>query len=707
MGKSLVIVESPAKARTIEKFLGRRYHVAASMGHVRDLPKSKLGVDVEDGFAPQYIPIRGKGEIIKKLRGEAQKAERVFLATDPDREGEAISWHLAHILDIGEDEPVRVTFNEITKDAVQRAFQEPRPIDRQLVDAQQARRILDRLVGYQLSPLLWRKVRRGLSAGRVQSVAVRLICDREEEIRNFQPEEYWTLTARLRPADVPAGANGVFPARYHGSSGKKVELKREDQVRAIVAEVEGAPFRVVSVQKKDKKRHPAPAFTTSSLQQEASRKLGFGVSRTMRVAQDLYEGINVKGEGQVGLVTYIRTDSTRVSSQAVAEAQKFITERYGARYSAPRTGGAKEGAQDAHEAIRPTSVYRLPEDVKDDLTADQYRLYKLIWERFLASQMSPAVLDTVTAEIAAAEHVFRATGSTVKFPGFMVLYIEGRDEEDADEEDGVLPELAPGQALDLLGLEPRQHFTQPPPRYTEAMLVKALEEKGIGRPSTYAPIIATIQERGYVTRENRRFHPTELGNVVTDLLKNHFPEIVNVEFTAGMERKLDGIEEGEHSWQEVVGEFYRSFRETLAEADRSIGRVALPVEETDEVCEQCGRRMVVKHGRFGRFLACSGFPECRGTRPFHVKVDAVCPRCGGGIVERRSKKGRRFYGCANYPACDFVVWSRPAGNCPRCGGILVEKGRGGAARRCTSEGCGYSEAAVAAEGRLSKEYREM
>lgn len=693
MTRDLVIVESPAKAKTIEKFLGNRYHVAASIGHVRDLPKSELGIDVEKGFAPHYITIRGKAEIVRKLREEAKRASRVFLATDPDREGEAISWHLAQLLDIPEGEPCRVAFNEITREAIQQAFQEPRHIASHLVDAQQARRVLDRLVGYKLSPFLWRKVRRGLSAGRVQSVAVRLICDREDEIQAFRSEEYWSLIARLRPA---AGGT-AFQAKYHGAEGKKVALKSESQVQGIVQEVREARFDVVSVTKKERRRNPALPFTTSSLQQEAARKLGFSVSRTMRIAQELYEGVTLQGEGSVGLVTYIRTDSTRVSTQAVREAEEFIRQRYGGDFAVPRAAAGKAAAhaQEAHEAIRPTSVFRLPDDVKESLSRDQYRLYKLIWERFLASQMAAAVLDTVTADIAAGRHRFRATGSTVKFPGFMVLYIEGRDEEEAaEDEEGVLPDLSPGQALELLGLQPQQHFTQPPPRFTEAMLVKAMEEKGIGRPSTYAPIIATIQERGYVDKEDKRFHPTELGKVVTALLKEHFPDVVNVAFTADMERKLDDVEGGRHPWQKLVGDFYSAFSTTLNQADKSIGRVKVPDEETDETCELCSRKMVIKTGRFGRFLSCSGYPECRQTRPLVEKVEAACPRCKGTLVERKSRKGRRFYGCITYPACDFVTWVRPVGNCPRCGGVLHQKDtRGRTVRRCATEGCGHVEEA--------------
>lgn len=687
MAKALVIVESPAKAKTIEKFLGRGYRVTASMGHVRDLPKSQLGVDVENDFAPHYITIRGKGEVVQRLREEARKSDRVFLATDPDREGEAISWHLTHVLEIPEGGAYRVTFNEITQDAVRKAFKAPRSIDRQLVDAQQARRVLDRLVGYRLSPLLWRKVQRGLSAGRVQSVAVRLICDREEEIGSFRPEEYWSLAAVLG-----AGGGGSFAAKYHGTDGEKVALRNEDQVRVLVAELAGKPYVVTSVQRKERKRHPSPPFTTSTMQQEAARKFGFGVSRTMRVAQGLYEGVEVKGEGLVGLVTYIRSDSTRVADEAVGAAREYITRRYGGEFSSPRVGGgkAKARAQDAHEAIRPTSVHRVPDDIRPSLSADQYKLYKLIWERFLASQMSSAVLDTVTVDIAAGRHLFRATGSTVKFPGFMIVYIEGRDEENEEDQELILPSLARGDLLELSELKPEQHFTQPPPRYSEAMLVKTLEEKGIGRPSTYVPIIATIQERGYVDKENKRFRPTELGKVVTGLLKEHFPEIVDVEFTAKMEERLDNIEEGQYEWVDIIRNFYSSFADTLAAADAGIERVRVPAEETDEVCEVCDRKMVIKFGRYGRFLACSGYPECRQTRPFAAKVEAACPRCRGRLLERRSKKGRRFYGCANYPSCDFVSWSRPVGNCPRCGDVVVEKGgRKGASYRCAAPGCGY------------------
>lgn len=698
MKRALVIVESPAKARTIEKFLGRGYRVAASMGHVRDLPKSQLGVDVEAGFTPHYITIRGKGDVVRQLREESRKAERVFLATDPDREGEAISWHLAHLLDIPPEEPCRVSFNEITREAVRRAFASPRAIDRRLVDAQQARRVLDRLVGYKLSPLLWRKVRRGLSAGRVQSVALRLVCDREEEIEAFRPEEYWTIDALLQtePEARP------FRARYWGTEEGKAELHSETEALAVAAELEEAQFLVVQVQRRERRRQPPPPFTTSTLQQEAARKLGFSVTRTMRVAQELYEGVELKGEGSLGLVTYIRTDSTRVSDQALEEARRYIVRRFGADFAEPRqrAGRAAAHAQEAHEAIRPTYVDRTPEELKDSLTRDQYLLYKLIWDRFVASQMAACVLDTVTAEIAAGRHRLRATGSTVRFPGFTVLYEEGRDEDEKggrhrqdgerEEREEALPPLYDGQALVLAAVRPEQHFTQPPPRYSEAMLVRELEQKGIGRPSTYAPIIATIQERGYAVKDDGRFRPTELGKAVNALLKEHFPDIVSVEFTATMEGRLDAIEEGEVGWQEVVGGFYAGFARTLDKVEAEVGRVRVPEEVADRACPACGRPMVVKVGRYGRFLSCSGFPECRQTLPFQQRVGARCPRCGSQLAEKRSRRGRRFYGCTSYPACDFTVWSRPAGNCPRCGHVLVE--RGGRGRRylvCAQEECGY------------------
>lgn len=693
LAQDLIIVESPAKAKTIAKFLGRKYRVTASMGHVRDLPRSQFGVDIENNFEPRYITIRGKGKILNELRKEARKARRVLLATDPDREGEAIAWHLSTALDLDPAGPLRIVFNEITKDAVKEGVNQPRPINTDLVDAQQARRILDRLVGYKLSPFLWRKVRRGLSAGRVQSVAVRLICDREAEIEAFEPEEYWSLTAELQTSTSDA----AFEAKYYGTGAGKQDIPDQHHMEQLLESLAGARFVVRDVKKRERKRNPAAPFTTSTLQQEASRKLGFAVRRTMRTAQQLYEGLEVSGYGTIGLITYMRTDSTRLSSEAVSQAAAWIRSKYGDEYVQPRIYGPQGArAQDAHEAIRPTNVSLHPDDIKSDLTPDQYRIYKLIWERFIASQMAPAVLDTVTVDIDANGNIFRATGSTVKFPGFMSVYIEGSDDEDAaaDDQEKMLPPVAPGDALKLKDLVPRQHFTQPPPRYTEAMLVKALEEYGIGRPSTYAPIIETIQERGYVERDGRSFKPTELGIAVTKLLQEHFPDIVDVEFTAQMESELDRVEDGERAWVDVVREFYDTFAEELKAADEEAARVELPVEETGEVCEVCGRPMVIKHGRFGRFLACSGYPECRNTRSIVEKVGVPCPECGGDIIARRSRKGRVFYGCSNYPECSFVSWYKPvAKSCPQCGAFLVQrrtKARG-EFLQCSREGCDYTE----------------
>lgn len=695
MAKPLIIVESPAKARTIEKLLGRRFTVRASMGHVRDLPKSQFGVDLENGFTPKYIAIRGKGDIIKDLRDSAKKASGVYLATDPDREGEAISWHLAELLGL-DHSANRVVFREVTREAVEKALKQPRPIDPRLVDAQQARRILDRLVGYKLSPLLWRKVRGGLSAGRVQSVAVRLIIDREEEIDSFISEEYWTLEARL----ARRMEESAFIARYHGPGDSRADLKHEGQVRELLEALEGLAYRVAEVKRKERRKNPPLPFTTSSLQQEASRKLGFTVRRTMAVAQQLYEGLSLGKKGSVGLVTYIRTDSTRVADEARREAQAYIRERFGAEFveQARRAPAPRAGAQDAHEAIRPTSVARQSDEIKEHLTRDQYKLYRLIWERFVASQMSAAVLDTVTVDIRADSHLFRATGSTVKFAGFMALYIEGHDEEEkAEEEGGLLPDLREGEELSLLELIPRQHFTQPPPRYTEAMLVKALEEKGIGRPSTYAPIIETIQQRGYVEKREKRFYPTELGRIVVSLLKQHFPRIIDVEFTARLEDQLDLIEEGERAWREVVDDFYRPFRKELEQAEKEMVEVELSLEESNVVCEKCGRRMVVKHGRYGKFLACPAFPECRNTRPIIEEVGVKCPLCGGEVVAKRTRRGRTFYGCNRYPECRFVTWARPVNrSCPACGAFLVEtrSRRQGTGYRCVREECGYREEAA-------------
>lgn len=656
------------------------------MGHVRDLPKSQFGVDVENDFSPKYIAIRGKGDIIKELRTAVKKADRVLLASDPDREGEAIAWHLTKLLDINEDNACRIEFNEITPTAIQQAVKHPRPIDLDRVHAQQARRILDRLVGYNLSPLLWRKVKKGLSAGRVQSVAVRLICDREEEIQAFIPEEYWSLTAKF----VKSGKS-PFEAKLHKYQNKKIEIPNQEAMDKILADLKGASYVVAAVTRREKLRNPAAPFTTSSLQQEASRKLNFTSRKTMVVAQQLYEGLDLGKEGPVGLVTYIRTDSTRVSETAVEEARKFILERFGPAYvpKQPRQTPSKGKVQDAHEAIRPTSVNRDPETIKGFLTNDQYKLYKLIWSRFVASQMASAIIDTTSMDIAAGDYTFRATGSIVKFPGFMQVYIEGND-DGAKEEEKLLPELVEGDKVQAKSLTPKQHFTQPPPRYTDATLVKVLEEKGIGRPSTYAPIVETIQKRGYVVRESKQFYPTELGMIVVELLKQHFPEIINIEFTADMEEKLDQIAEGEQQWAGVLKDFYEPFSKTLETADEKIGKVQVADEVTDEICEQCGRNMVIKLGRFGKFLACPGFPDCRNTKPLLEPTGVNCPKCEGEMVLRRSKKGRKFYGCSRYPECEFVTWDTPTQEkCPQCGEMMVEKMNRNREKllQCVSEHC--------------------
>jgi len=684
MSKPLIIVESPAKARTIQKFLGPSFDVKASMGHVRDLPKSSLGVDVDDGFRPKYVGIKSKAKIISDLKKSAS-GRKVYLATDPDREGEAISWHLLEVLGIPHDAPCRVVFHEITRDIVKNALKSPRVVDQHLVDAQQARRVLDRLVGYKLSPLLWKKVKGGLSAGRVQSVAVRLICDREAEIQAFQKEEYWSLTAHLAKADGAA-----FQAKLIGKGRQESRMKTQDDVQAIMRDLEGAQYEVLEVKRKDRRRSPPAPFNTSSLQQEAARKLGFPVKRTMALAQQLYEGLEVGHEGATGLITYMRTDSVRISQVAREEARHYIEAAFGKEYlgGAPRKAQAKGNVQDAHEAIRPTSVLRDPESIKQYLNRDQYRLYRLIWERMVASQMAPAVYDAVSCDVGAKGHVFRATGSTMKFPGFTRLYIEGRDSGDQESEE-TLPPLTEGERLILDRLEPAQHFTQPPPRYTEAMLVKTLEEKGIGRPSTYAPIISTIQERGYVHLEDKKFVPTELGKVVVDLLRKHFPDIVDAAFTARLEGDLDRVEEGEDDWQRLVGAFYRPFSERLESADEALERVKVPDEPSDVKCDKCGRMMVKKVGRFGPFLACPGFPDCRNTKPIMESVDATCPLCGGQMMKKRSKKKRAFYGCENYPKCQFSVWNKPTRErCPQCGSFMIQRrGKAGTYLECANPGC--------------------
>ncbi|MFD0869203.1 type I DNA topoisomerase [Paenibacillus residui] len=671
MADSLVIVESPAKAKTISKYLGSKYIVKASMGHIRDLPKSQIGVEVKRNFEPKYITIRGKGSVLKELKDASKKVKKIYLAADPDREGEAIAWHLAHYLELTDNEPCRVVFNEITKQAVKDAFKSPRPINKDLVNAQQARRILDRLVGYKISPLLWKKVKKGLSAGRVQSVAVKLINDRENEIREFIPEEYWSITAMLQ-----AGKQS-FEAKFYGIGGEKLELGNEEEVNRILKMIEESSFVIKEVKERERQRHPSAPFITSTLQQEAARKLNFRAAKTMSVAQQLYEGIELGKEGTVGLITYMRTDSTRISPVAQEEAKEYIQGKFGDAYApeSPRNYTKKNsGAQDAHEAIRPSSVLRSPDEIKSYLSRDQYRLYKLIWERFVASQMTSAVLDTMTVDIQANEAVFRAVGSKVKFPGFMKVYVEGND-DGTTEEDRLLPPLRKDDVVERVGIEPKQHFTQPPPRYTEARLVRTLEELGIGRPSTYAPTLETIQKRGYVALEDKKFIPTELGELVVELMEEFFPEILDVEFTANMEEELDHVEEGKEDWVKVLDEFYQSFEKRLEVAEEEMKEVEIQDEVSDEICEKCGKPLVYKMGRFGKFLACSGFPECRNTKPIVKDIGVVCPKCKEGhIVERRSKKGRIFYGCNRYPECDFVSWDRPAGrDCPKCDSMLVVK----------------------------------
>lgn len=687
MSDYLVIVESPAKAKTIERYLGKKYSVKASMGHVIDLPKSQTGIDVENNFEPRYITVRGKGPILNELKKAAKKAKKVYLAADPDREGEAIAWHLAHTLNIEEDESCRVVFNEITKDAVKSSFKNPRSINMNLVNAQQARRVLDRLVGYNISPLLWKKVKKGLSAGRVQSVAVKMIIDRENEIKNFVPEEYWSITGQFQKGKKD------FEAKFYGTNGEKQELKSKDDVDAILNRMNGQKFEVKKVNKRERKRNPSLPFTTSSLQQEAFRKLNFRAKKTMMIAQQLYEGINLGGrEGTTGLITYMRTDSTRISETAKSEARDWINEQYGKDFLGPnRKAKNSEGAQDAHEAIRPTTPKRAPSNIKDKLSRDQYRLYKLIWERFMASQMAPAVLDTVTAHLWNNDVEFRASGSQIKFKGFMKLYVEGTDDQ-KKEENKILPPLKEGDVVEADEINPDQHFTQPPPRYTEARLVKTLEEKGIGRPSTYAPTLDTIQRRGYVALDNRRFVPTELGEIVNDLLKEYFPEIINVEFTVKMEQDLDNIEEGSKEWREIIGIFYEDFEKRLEKAEEEIEKVEVRDEPAGVTCENCGHEMVYKMGRYGKFLACSNFPDCRNTKPILKEIGVKCPKCKeGNVVERKSKKRRTFYGCDRFPDCDFVSWDKPIERpCPKCSSLLVEKKKKkGTQITCTE--CDYEE----------------
>lgn len=686
----LVIVESPAKAKTIKKYLGKDFDVVASMGHVRDLPEARLCVDIKNNFTPRYEVIKGKEELVDKLKKAASKSDTVYLATDPDREGEAISWHLAYLLGLELDDTNRIEFNEITKTGVQNGMEHPRAIDIDLVNAQQARRILDRLVGYKLSPFLSQKIRRGLSAGRVQSVAVRIIVDREEEIRAFKPEEYWSIDAKL----IPKGSRKSFPASLYGDEKGKLKVTNEEQANKILADLDGAQYTVLKVKNGTRKKSPAPPFITSTLQQEASRKLGFQSRRTMKVAQELYEGVEIPELGAVGLITYMRTDSLRISNDAIAEVTEYIKGRYGDKYlpSKPRFFKSRASAQDGHEAIRPTMPSLEPDKIKGSLSSDQYKLYKLIWERFTACQMADCIQKTTQADIGANGYIFKASGYKVDFDGFTVLYVEGKDTE--EEKEKQLPTLEKDMPLKLKELVPNQHFTQPPARFTEASLIKALEENGIGRPSTYAATITTITNREYVKREAKTLFPTELGEVATKLMKERFPKIVNVKFTAQMEQDLDKIEKGSEQWVDLLDSFYGDFDKTLKKAKAEMEGVKLHLkeDETDIVCELCGRKMVVKVGRYGKFIACPGYPECKNVKKFVQEIGVTCPKCGGNVIVRKTKKGKPFYGCSNYPQCDFVSWNEPVSEkCPNCGEILYKKKGKKPVLYCAKEGCGFEK----------------
>lgn len=690
--KYLVIVESPAKAATIGKFLGNNYKIEASMGHVRDMPKSQMGIDFEHDFEPKYITIRGKGELLGKLRKDAKAADKVYLATDPDREGEAISWHLLHALNLGEEKPIsRITFNEITKTAVKKSITEARDIDMDLVDAQQARRVLDRVVGYTISDLLWKKVKKGLSGGRVQSVALRLICDREGEIREFIPEEYWTLGAKLKDAD-----GKVFEAKFYGKGETKTELANEAETNEVLDGLKGKDFAVTDVKTGSRQKKPVAPFTTSTMQQEASKHLNMATQKTMMIAQQLYEGVNVKGEGTVGLVSYIRTDSFRISDEAYEAAVAFIKETYGDAFVNPEriVYKSKGKTQDAHEAIRPTNVSRTPESIKDSLSKDQYRLYKLIWERFVASQMSPAVYDTLSVKLSAGDYTFRASGSRLRFAGFLEAYSKGEEEDEK-----VIPKLTHGDILQAEQLLPEQHFTQPPARYTDASLIKTLEEIGVGRPSTYAPTLTTIQARHYVTKEAKNLFPTELGEMVDEIMKTYFPDIVDIDFTANMEKRLDDVEMGKEEWKQIIRDFYPDFKKSVENAAEKLEKIEIKDEETDIVCEKCGRNMVIKYGRYGKFLACPGFPECQNAKPYFEEAGVNCPECGGKVLIKKTKKGRIYYGCEhNGDGCDFMSWNKPTGEkCPECGAFLEEKGRKNPKIVCSNEKCGYMKEKPAEE----------
>lgn len=685
--KYLVIVESPAKAKTIEKYLGRNYKVVASLGHLRDLPKSRMGIDTENNYQPDYISIRGKGPVIKELKKYAKKAEKVYLAADPDREGEAIAWHLSYLLGLDTSDKNRVVFNEITKDAVKGAFKEPRTINMDLVDAQQARRILDRLVGYTLSPILWKKVKKGLSAGRVQSVALKLICDREDAITAFKPEEYWTIDGNFKKGTKK------FKASFYRLNGKKAELKNTEDAQKIIKQIDGNEFTVTKVTKKERKRNPSLPFTTSTLQQEAARKANFKTRKTMMIAQQLYEGISLGKGGAVGLITYMRTDSTRISDTAKHEANDYINKTFGKEYASatPRKEKKSETAQDAHEAIRPSSALRTPEDIKSYLSKDQFKLYQLIWSRFMASQMKPAVFDTMTIDLERNEVTFRANGQKLKFPGYQKVYIEGSDNGKSEKENS-LPEIEKGDSVKSTDIEPKQHFTQPPARFSEATLIRTLEENGVGRPSTYSPTIDTIQRRYYVKLQAKRFEPTELGSIVNQMISEFFPQIVDVHFTAEMESELDEIEDGNKEWDQIIDTFYKPFEKTVEVAEEKMEKVQIKDEPAGFDCEVCGHPMVIKMGKYGKFYACSNFPECRNTKAIVKEIGVTCPICGKGqVIERKSKKGRIFYGCDRYPDCEFISWNKPVGrDCPKCGHYLVEKKvKGGKQVVCSN--CDYKE----------------
>jgi DNA topoisomerase-1 len=687
MGQNLVIVESPAKAKTIEKYLGKNYVVEASMGHVRDLPKSQLGVDIENNFTPKYITIRGKGDLLDKLKKLAKKSDKIFLATDPDREGEAISWHLANALKIADTEKCRIEFNEITKEAVKASIKKPRTINTNLVDAQQARRILDRLVGYEISPILWRNVKWGLSAGRVQSAALKIICEREDEINNFQAKEYWTVDTKLKKGKKS------FDVKLLSKDGKKLEIENEMQAKEIIDELKSNNFIVKKVKKGTKNKNPLPPFTTSTLQQDASRKLNYMTKRTMSIAQQLYEGVEVKGYGTIGLITYMRTDSVRISKEAQEKAISFINNQYGENYvpKEPRIYKGKKNIQDAHEAIRPTFIEITPEVAKNNLSSEQYKLYTLIWQRFVASQMSSCILNTNSIDIENGAYKLRASGSTIKFDGFMKLYEYTAE----DEEDGVLlPQIEENEELELSSIEGKQHFTQPPPRFSEASFVKLLEEKGIGRPSTYVPTISTLVDRKYVQREKRILIPTELGFIVNNIVSEYFKQIVDADFTADMEDKLDKIEEGKEVWTRIVGEFFEPLKVAIEKAEKEISKIVIEDKVSDVPCDKCGRMMVIKHGRFGDFLACPGYPECQTTKPIVEEIDAPCPLCGGSIVLKRSKRGNKFYGCSKYPECNFVSWYEPAKEkCTECNShmyIRYSKTKG-KYLECSNKECKHKE----------------